>query len=379
VKHQNPIYSIPELADKWRKGTITTEEKAYYEQWYASFNDEELLVAHPTAESQDQLAARLYTKVMHRIDRDEQKPLKMNSWSKWYSIAAVLLLMLGSLLVYNRLFEVHQVISPGKNTAVLKLSDGKLITLSDQKNGVVIDATKLTYSDGTELNGADEHLGHATAMTVTTPMGGTYQISLPDGSKVWLNAASSLTFPSNFDGQRDRRVEVKGEAYFEISKSYVKQGGHEKRQAFVVVTNKQEIEVLGTHFNVKNYEDEPGVRTTLLEGSIKVSAGAERKIIVPGQQAFSNGTGIEVSSVNVSDAVAWKDGNFQFNDENIENVMRAISRWYDVDIVFKGAITKEKFGGTISRSKPIAEVLASLEETGYVKFKIEGRRVIIMP
>nr|WP_255526823.1 FecR family protein [Pedobacter sp. MC2016-24] len=216
-------------------------------------------------------------------------------------------------------------------------------------------------------------------MTVTTPMGGTYQISLPDGSKVWLNAASSLTFPSNFDGQRDRRVEVKGEAYFEISKAYVKQGGHEKRQAFVVVTNKQEIEVLGTHFNVKNYEDEPGVRTTLLEGSIKVSAGAERKIIVPGQQAFSNGAGIEVSSVNVSDVVAWKDGNFQFNDENIENVMRAISRWYDVDIVFKGAITREKFGGTISRSKPIAEVLASLEETGYVKFKIEGRRVIIMP
>ncbi|MNK03498.1 fec operon regulator FecR [compost metagenome] len=379
MNHQKPIYSIPELADKWQRGTITTEEKAHYEQWYASFNDEELFVENPTAEHQEQLAARLYTKVMHRIDRDERKPQKMNSWSKWYSIAAVLVLMLTGLLVFNRLSGPAPVISPGKNTAILKLSDGKVITLSDRKNGVVIDAAKLTYNDGTNLNEADVHSDPNTKMTVSTPRGGTYQVSLPDGSKVWLNAASSLTFPSSFDGLTNRKVELKGEAYFEVEKSYGMTKGHAQRRAFIVVANNQEIEVLGTHFNVKNYADEPGVRTTLLEGSVKVMTGSDHIIIAPGQQTFSNGKGIEVFRVNVSDAVAWKNGNFQFNDENIENVMRAISRWYDVDIEYQGTITKEKFGGTISRSKPISEVLASLEETGYVKFKIEGRRVMIMP
>lgn len=303
----------------------------------------------------------------------------------WPSIAvtaAIFLVIFGAGLFYfNYEQQKHHAagtdyeISPGKVGATLTLNNGKKIRLDAANSG------KLARESGVEISkSADGKLvyqviGDDTGInqpnTLTTAKGETYQVRLPDGTNVWLNAASSLTYMTRPDEQGLRRVRLEGEAYFEVAK--------DKKHPFVVESSGQNVYVLGTHFNVKNYADEPAVLTTLLEGSVKVASGANVKTITPGEQAISSGNAIRVSAVNVNDVVAWKNGNFQFSDENIQTVMLAISRWYDVDVVYQGPVTKERFGGAISRSKAMTEVLASLEETGTVHFKIEGRRVVVMP
>ncbi len=206
---------------------------------------------------------------------------------------------------------------------------------------------------------------------VSTPNGGQYQISLPDGSKVWLNAASSLRFPVSFASLANRRVELKGEAYFEVAK--------DKNHPFIVSSAGQTIEVLGTHFDVNSYGDGEKLRTTLLEGSIKLTAGANAKILMPGQQSVvSNGKGIVVSTVNTNQSVAWKEGYFSFKNENLENIMWSVSRWYDVEIEFEDNDLKDDiFWGTVSRFAKVGDVLKVLERTGEVHFNIQGRKIVV--
>lgn len=304
-------------------------------------------------------------------------------------------------------------ISPGGNKAILTLANGSKIILDNAKNGVL--ATQSGISIRKTANGQliyDLSGGqHSTSPsvtnqpevynTITTPRGGQYQLTLPDGSKVWLNAASSLKFPASFTGQ-ERNVELTGEAYFEIAKATSPSDG--VRIPFKVTSGNQTVEVLGTHFNINAYPDEATINTTLLEGSVKISLSSSlgeparmtrsdggrgmrlSQLLYPGQQA-KVGAGIRVSNIDAAQAIAWKNGYFIFPSEDIGSIMRKISRWYDADIKYEGDITRERFVGSVSRFENVSQVLDMLELTGSVHFKIvagndapgKERRIIVMP
>lgn len=302
-----------------------------------------------------------------------------------YGAAAVLLAVAFAFLFYPK-SESHtiaavkkhntqSIILPGSNKAVLTLSDGSHIDLDDSKQGLICkqgdvnvgksSTGKLIYQAGRKSEKAVIY------NTITTPRGGQYQVVLSDGTKVWLNAASALTFPATFSG-KERRVELIGEAYFEVAKN--------KRMPFKVNLNRMSIEVLGTHFNVNAYPDEEEVKTTLLEGAVKLSCGQAVSLLKPGQQGvFANKNRFAINEANVQEAVAWKNGYFIFDNNTIQDIMRKISRWYDVDVDYSGKIDEGEFGGTISRFKSVSGVLKSLELTGTVHFKMQGRRITVMP
>jgi hypothetical protein len=261
---------------------------------------------------------------------------------------------------------------PGGNKAVLTLANGKTITLDDAKNG------KLTSEGNTEIiklqSGSlayqkSNNLGAVAVInTLSTPRGGQYQVELPDGTKVWLNASSSLKYPTFFSGN-ERIVELSGEAYFEVAKN--------KDMPFKVKANSMEVNVLGTHFNVMAYNDENIIKTTLLEGSVKVLASNTSKLIIPGQQAQLTTSGkLTVSDADVDEAVAWKNGFFQFTSVDIHTVVKQISRWYDVDIDYDKSIS-EHFTGTIARNVEANEVFKMLKSTGTIKVEVKNKQVFI--
>lgn len=276
-------------------------------------------------------------------------------------------------------------VSPGRQSAILTLSNRKKIQLDGIgqgilaiENGTSIEKTK----DGKiiyDAVGADQAKNSTatTYNTITIPVGGQFTLKLPDGTMVWLNSSSSLTYPTIFNG-KTRSVELTGEAYFEVAKN--------KQNPFHVKTPKTNIEVLGTHFNISAYEDENINRTTLLEGSVKISSGTKNLVMRPGDQAtLINGSNkINIQKVDTEEAVAWKNGYFMFADENIHSIMKKLSRWYGVEVQFDGLDINETFGGTISKYKNISEVLEVLGETQTIHFKIvlgktgNGRRVIVM-
>ncbi|WAC41042.1 FecR family protein [Pedobacter sp. SL55] len=380
--------SIQEIAHKRQKGIATAEEIEFYDTWYASFDDTDLQLGDGEEDLTAELGASLYARLMVEIVPEQSKKIWFTPYKKWISAAAaVLVLAIGYSLyeintfdnLFGGAFAKHEKIVPGKATATLKLANGQLIQLKENEDGLVIDSKSLTYTDGSGVAVPKEQALHTQELLLSTPKGGTYQVLLPDGSKVWLNALSSIKLPANFESAFERQVELSGEAYFEIAKSEMNLNGQQKRRPFTVNVGNKKIEVLGTHFNVNSYAEELGVKATLLEGSVKVVTGNNQKLITPGEQALATNQNITTVSADLEQVMAWKNGNFQFSDEKIQRIMLDIGRWYNVEVVYQGAITNETFGGTISRSKPIIEVLASLEETGAVHFKIEGRRVIVMP
>ncbi|MDO7744629.1 MAG: FecR family protein, partial [Pedobacter sp.] len=222
-----------------------------------------------------------------------------------------------------------------------------------------------------------------------TPRGGEYKVNLPDGTTVWMNAASSLKFPVQFNG-RQRKVNLKGEAYFEVAKVTTKELIKGKqvttRLPFIVETEKQDVQVLGTHFNVNAYAEEAITKTTLLEGAVSVSLvstpknlNPETYYLQPGQQANLNGNSIKVMAADIEEAMAWKNGLFMFNGQDLEGIMKQVERWYDVDVVFSdNSLKTQTFKGTISRFKKISQLLEVLESTGSVHFTMEGRRITAM-
>jgi len=227
------------------------------------------------------------------------------------------------------------------------------------------------YTDNGVLAAADEY------NSIATPKGGQYQIILPDGTRVWLNAASVLKYPVAFTSTA-RKVELTGEAYFEVAKN--------KAKPFIIHTAKQEVTVLGTHFNINAYADEPNTRTSLLEGSVKVAKlnDAASVMIKPGQAALVGDPGsasrIQIASIDPDEAVAWKNGYFMFDSENLESILRKVARWYDVDITWQSRNSAQKeFSGTISKYSNASQVLKKLELTEAVHFKIEGRKIIVLP
>lgn len=204
--------------------------------------------------------------------------------------------------------------------------------------------------------------------TLSTGRGETYQVQLPDGSKVWLNAMTSLKYPANFSTSKERRVRLDGEAYFEVSK--------DKQHPFIVSSDNQEVKVLGTHFNISGYPDEASVKTTLLEGAVLVN----NRELKPGQQASLKEKIITITNTDVEEAVAWKAGMFMFTDLNLGELMKMVSRWYDVDVVYTSKeVINQQFSGSVSRFQKVSQLIQVLERTNLVKFKIEGRKITISP
>jgi ferric-dicitrate binding protein FerR (iron transport regulator) len=318
---------------------------------------------------------------------------------KWYGVAAAVIIVAlctsAFFLFFNKETQNNvgvQTISkrykndllPGTNGAILTLANGKQIVLDSAGNGllavqgqskVVNKNGEIVYKGENDASGPNEILYN----TMTTPKGRQYQLVLADGSKVWLNAASSIRFPATFSNN-ERRVEITGEAYFEIAAAY--SSNTNNKIPFIVSANGTDIKVLGTHFNVNAYNDESAIRTTLLEGSVNVSSANSRQSITikPGQQSQVTKAGnIKVmDDVDVDAVMAWKNGYFSFQQADLTTVMRQVSRWYDVDIVYEGTIPNRRFGGEITRNTNASQVLQILEDSK-IHFRIEGKKIVVMP
>ncbi len=329
---------------------------------------------------------------------------------RWLAAAAVLILLIGG-GIFLAVRKEHNVplvkarsfkndVAPGTNGAVLQLADGSKITLDSIGNGMVTQqgntqvvkqagggVAYLIRGNNDPAHGSNDPAQGSNGLaqagnnpeilrnTLSTGKGKQFQITLPDGTKVWLNSSSSLSYPTSFNGGKQRLVEMTGEAYFEVA--------HNAAKPFVVRTDKEDVTVLGTHFNINSYEDEPALKTTLLEGSVSVSNSSGKVRIVPGQQAavFRNRAGmdrISVGEANVEDAIAWKNGVFNFDNADIRTVMRQLARWYDVEVKYSGPIPDwQDFKGEIGRNLSLAQVLKVLEQAR-VHFRIEeDKRIVI--
>lgn len=271
----------------------------------------------------------------------------------------------------------HHDLAPGRNKAILTLSSGEKISLSDAKNGIIAKENQgiiQKAADGSIVYQGNSSAGGSQQLvynTITTPRGGQWPVVLPDGSRVMLNAASSLRYPVAFTNN-ERVVELTGEAYFEVA--------HNAAKPFRVVSNGQTVEVLGTHFNINAYSDEPAIITTLLEGSVKVRKEDAIVTIRPGEEAVwaDHARQFKVDQADLDAAVAWKNGLFQFNHTSIESIMRQASRWYDVEISYKENIPHLTFSGNLPRSVNASRLLEILSITG-VHFNIEGKKIIVTP
>ncbi|WP_421940475.1 FecR family protein [Pedobacter sp.] len=372
------------LAQKWLNNTITASEKKEFDDWYNAFDDTVFDVDSP--EGFQELGDEIHTKILSKINR-EHKRSSLKLWKTITIAATMILVFAGALLVYQKSkpqSETNQTatvnILPGKNQATLTLDNGKKIFLNDVVNGelaaagnvkiVKIENGQLLY----KVDGAKAQPGDTAAFnTIETPRGGQYQIALPDGTHVWLNAGSSLRFPVAF-AAKNRMVKLQGEAYFEVA--------HNAKKPFLVSTEKQTVEVLGTHFNVNAYQGETFTKTTLLEGKVKVyrasanGAIKENSILFPGEQASLSKDHLVVKQVEAENEIAWKNGYFIFNGDDFETSMRTIGRWYNVEIICQGNFDDIVLGGTMSRSKKLDETLTVLSLTQKIKFRYEGRKVI---
>ena len=317
---------------------------------------------------------------------------------KWLHVAAAIIILVSiSAYVFNRialngkangevvktepLQKVNNDILPGGDKAILTLANGSQIILDSAANGIVAQQgkTEVTKLANGQLvyKGAGDRENEVLYNTMATPRGGQYRLVLPDGSKVWLNAVSSIRFPTAFTG-KERSVEITGEAYFEIAKD-------QSRPFRVLVrpvsgNGVMEVEVLGTHFNINAYQDEPAIKTTLLEGSVKVTNGTNHTIIKPGQQTQLNDNGVIklIQDADVAEAVAWKDGRFEFNDTDLKTIMRQVMRWYDVDVEYQNNMPDRYFTADISRNKTLSGVLTILKLSD-VDFKLEGKKLMVTP
>jgi len=266
-------------------------------------------------------------------------------------------------------------IVPGKIGATLTLSDGKKISLTGDFDGKLAKEQGVSISKTKEgkLIYEVESNGHSIDKlnSVSTSAGQTYIVKLSDGTLVWLNASSSLTFNTHLGVDGKRKVKLVGEGYFEVAK--------DRSHPFVVETETQKVEVLGTHFNINSYADEPIVKTTLLEGRVKVFLkSGQHRTLLPGQQSQSDLNGLTVKSVDINSAIDWKNNEFTFDNETLESILRKVARWYDVEIVYEGNNKSKLFWGSVSRYEDIKPVLRNLELTGEVKFKIQGRKIHVI-
>lgn len=408
--------NIEELFQRFLNNKCTPAEISLLLQYFDAGENEDLLRELIRKQSEDinttplspeslkPLLDTTYRKIQSAIATDADPfeapivPLFHRLWFRISSAAAVMLFISITAFYFlpqrkdsitaqaqNSTQQIRD-IPPGTNNAILTLDNGTRIVLDSVADGTLaqqggIKVLKMNRQIAYDKTENADLQAEPRYNTITTARGNQYMVVLADGSKVWLNAASSIRFPFYFTGN-ERRVEITGEAYFEVAK--------DATRPFRVEFNNQsgekgEIEVLGTHFNVNAYPDEEDIKTTLLEGSVKVSKGKERVLIVPGEQAsFSNNSSLGTKGITLkkdivlSQVVAWKDGFFVFNNSDIRMIMRQVARWYDVEVIFDGNMPSEGFTGKVSRNVPLSNFLKMLELND-VHVKTEGRKIIITP
>lgn len=353
-----------ELLEKFHNATADEEELAELDRWFDSFDD------HPKLSSG--LDEGRLSEMKREMLRNIYKELKVEPKKSRRGIplraiiltsVCICLLIAGGLILWrtNRFSknEIKADIMPGRTVAILTLSDGHKIDLNKVKPGIIASQPGLEIRKA--LKGQIVYriinralLSNQNINTLTTPAGGQFEVILSDGSHIWLNAMSSLIYHETFSGT-NRTVALKGEGYFEIAK--------DKLHPFVVNTAKEAVQVLGTHFNISAYEDEKTQRTTLLEGSVRVSSrlmNGQQITIKPGQQAEGNNEQLAVKEVDADEAVGWKNGLFILNHTELHDLMRQLSRWYDIDVVYKGRFKPRFFSGEIDRTYTLREVLKVL-------------------
>lgn len=379
---------IFKLIQKNLDGTITVDERKALDEWFYNFSPEDISLL--SNETGGNISGRIKNRLNDYVNYEKRVAFRRRQ-SNMLKVALVLSIVTVSSLVYyffsapelekkvvanTEETKVVKDIAPGSNKAILTLGNGAIVILDSTANGQlgVQGNTKVIKLDDGQLHyvkgeGSDKE--DVLYNSISTPRGGQYQVVLADGSQVWLNASSSLRFPTTFKGNI-REVEISGEAYFEIA--------HNPSKPFRVKVKGMYVNVLGTHFNVMAYDGEEQIKTTLLEGSLKVSNTSSSRLIKPGQQVelLENGTFNLIADADIEEAVAWKNGKFLFNRADIRTIMRQVERWYDVDVVFERKADLH-FTGELSRYANVSQLLRKLELTNEVHFRIEKGRITVLP
>lgn len=384
----NAQKDLERIIQRYVSGKATPDEVTFVEKYY-QYLDKGVDILDKASEVEEEDLQLLLAAIHRPVNRPKHIILK-------YAVAAAILVMLGVGILFiskDRSIKGTPIVEisakpldilPGKNKAVLTLANGSKVILNDLKGGKISETADLVIlktKSGQLIYQANALAKKANVIAynkIETPKGGQYQVVLPDGTKVWLNASSSLIYPEQFISG-PRKVTLTGEAYFEVAK--------DKARPFIVRTDivngrqaKQEVEVLGTHFNVNGYGDEQTIKTTLTEGSVKVSYldMQTSKVIAPGQQSVIGANAFLVNNVETADETAWKDGLFRFNNSNLKNILYQLERWYDVKIDYTN-IPNKRYNGMVPRKAQLSEVLKMLELTGNIKFKIEeGRELKVL-
>lgn len=376
------------LLKKYLDGQCSPEEMATLYSWLLSSDTHKPLLAVMQQDFErmmkapspvpEEISNRIETRLMESIGREKVVHLRVAYRWKWAAAAAVAVLLTTGVTLYYGLRKPAApvlalkaaAVKPGSNKAVLTLADGSVVTLDSAGNQVIQQGgTKVEQKNG-ELQyaaaGGNAAIGYN---MLKVPRGGQFTIVLPDGTQVWLNSASSLRYPTAFSGN-NRTVEMQGQGYFEVKKN--------AKQPFIVKVNSMEVQVLGTGFDIMAYDDEEELRTTLVSGAVKVKQGGVEKYLKPGEQAaIDNSTGVmSIRNADVQGVVAWKTGFFEFDNANINTILRQLARWYDIEVDTKTA-DKRLFGGRINRNLPLSEMLSLLESSG-AKFSLEGRKLTVI-
>lgn len=380
--------NVRDLLARYSKGECTEAEMALVERWYMQFNEHQVDIS-------EQRISEIGKKIYSTLSEEAEVRTRRLWIVRIGTAAAVFASLLGAILFFKpadglKKGKEEQVVQvAGQNEKItdkvmLTLADGKKINLTDARIGLLVRQPGLEIIKAGEqlitckITGPVSQMDPGALTRITTPRDGQMEILLSDDTKVWLNAATTLIFPIVFADIQKRRLSLSGEAYFEVSK--------DKARPFLVSVQNQLVEVLGTHFNISAYGDEQVVKTTLLEGAVKISALSgdgkvvRSAILKPGQQAVGSGETIDVVQVDTEDILAWKNGEFVFRKEPLENIMIKLARRYNVEVVYQDRlIGKQRFGGSISDQAKLSEVLNMLELAGGVHFRIEGKKVFVLP
>ncbi len=375
------------LFEKYQYGLCTQEEIVLLKAYEDEFDLKELQWQNEMGNEFD-TGQSIYLKIQKDLEPTKKTTIRKLPLMYKLIAAAILISVIAGTYYFIERSQINQIsgtnnapltfsndAAPGGNKAILMLADGSIINLDSAHKGIIAkdgNAAITKTNDGrivyNEINTAQTK---ATFNVLSTPRGGQYQLTLPDGTKVWLNAESSIRYPTTFIG-KERNVEITGEAYFEVTKN--------ASMPFNVKVNDMTVKVLGTHFNINAYNNEPDIKTTLLEGSIKIGNNNDSAILKPGQQAqISKMAPLKIfNNIDIDEVMAWKNGFIAFKSADIKTIMRQLSRWYDVDIVYNGNISERKFTGEIPRDENLSEVLKILQASN-IHFKIENKKLIVMP
>lgn len=375
-----------ELIDKYRRGLCSPEEIQLLQKWFHELKDDE----EPSLSESELVDAK--AQFSQQFSRHVGGTKYRYGWYQMVAAASIVLfLSIGSYFFltsnpaspdYVELAEVEHDVAPGTQKAVITLPNGHSYELGESDHGTITEEAGLSITrtldgeiiyvikDQNQLSSSTNGVSR-----IETPPGAQHQLRLPDGTKVWLNAASSIEVPSGFAVDSERVVELTGEAYFEVTR--------DENRPFKVRSQGQVVRVLGTAFNINSYADEGVTKTTLIEGSVQVldtrrdGEAQQEVILVPGEQATLTGGGLQVKAVNMDQAVDWKNGDFIFQQETLAQILRRVARWYDIDVHYDAGVDRvQTFSGQVSRDKKLSEVLMILEATGEVIFSISDKSVV---